>query len=324
MRTESIHNSSPTNKNSKTSVGSNPLPHRGFSITTDAVSEEAWEEIRSYLGLLTTPLNPDQHSRDVSNLVEPSIKILELSKGTRSCSSSEDLNDCDENIAVTSRLTTKIPWESTPSPQNRPVAQFGFRYDYERDVVVLPTTDNENSNEEEAVPKIPGIFQRLLLRPYRDNIQPKFESTHISEFTQCIVNVYYPSTTEPSQNHSEVLDPQKATPSTTTSSCSSIPWHVDDSQFGPEIVVFTFGETRPLHMRLKCDKFGSCSNARPKTKYDNGNECDLHKEFLYYTANPSHRSCYVLSGPARYEWQHSVPSGSGWRVSITFRTSCNQ
>jgi alkylated DNA repair protein (DNA oxidative demethylase) len=32
------------------------------------------------------------------------------------------------------------------------------------------------------------------------------------------------------------------------------------------------------------------------------------------------RSGYVLSGPARYAWQHSIPPTKALRFSITFRT----
>jgi alkylated DNA repair dioxygenase AlkB len=32
------------------------------------------------------------------------------------------------------------------------------------------------------------------------------------------------------------------------------------------------------------------------------------------------RSLYSMSGPARYEWQHSIPPVEDWRYSITLRT----
>ena len=32
------------------------------------------------------------------------------------------------------------------------------------------------------------------------------------------------------------------------------------------------------------------------------------------------RSVYVLQGPARHEWQHSLPPGEALRYSVTFRT----
>ncbi len=31
------------------------------------------------------------------------------------------------------------------------------------------------------------------------------------------------------------------------------------------------------------------------------------------------RSAYLLSGPARYEWEHSIPQTDALRYSITFR-----
>jgi alkylated DNA repair dioxygenase AlkB len=32
------------------------------------------------------------------------------------------------------------------------------------------------------------------------------------------------------------------------------------------------------------------------------------------------RSAYVIGGPARWSWQHSIPAAKGLRYSITFRT----
>jgi alkylated DNA repair dioxygenase AlkB len=32
------------------------------------------------------------------------------------------------------------------------------------------------------------------------------------------------------------------------------------------------------------------------------------------------RSAYVLSGPARWSWQHSIPATKDLRYSVTFRT----
>jgi alkylated DNA repair dioxygenase AlkB len=140
--------------------------------------------------------------------------------------------------------STPIPWEI--GAQNRQVAQFGFRYDYDKDIVDVTT---------ETVPTPPRLKELL--------------NVHES-FTQCIINRYEP----------DIL----------------IPWHKDDLEFGPTISVFTFGEARPLLMR----------------------RADNHD--ITFVANPGHCSHYTLSGSARYEWEHMVPTGSGFRVSFTFRT----
>ena len=267
---------------------SNTTPE-GFSISTDAISEEAWEEIRLYLGLTTIP-----HPFGAQNGKE-SMKPRILIDGFGDQSNDKPNKEgCDLNIP-NAMASTEIPWESTPFPQNRPVAQFGFRYDYEKDVVVPPRNDDDTIHvDEKPVPKIPEVFQRLLLQPHLEKIETQMRSV---EFTQCIINVYHPSTARCS---------------------SSIPWHFDDPNFGPEILVFTFGETRPLHMRLKRD---NTADSDKTTEGDTKNGSD-NDNFSYFTAHPSHCSCYILSGPARYQWQHSVPSGSSWRVSITFRTLC--
>ena len=75
-----------------------------------------------------------------------------------------------------------------------------------------------------------------------------------------------------------------------------IPWHKDDLEFGPRISVFTFGEARPLLLR----------------------RVDDHD--VTFVATPGHCSNYTLSRSARYDWEHMVPTGSGFRVSFTFRT----
>lgn len=267
---------SPIPKKAEDVLRRNNTPE-GFSISTDVVSEEAWDEIRSYLGVSTFPHRFDEQKDDNGTIPSISIDGISANSNAEGC-----------------EVQGEIPWESTPFPQNRPVAQFGFRYDYEKDIVVPPPKDGDNCDgSEKVVPKIPGVFQRLLLRPYQSSVKTKLKDV---EFTQCIVNVYRPST---------------------TTCTSSIPWHFDDPTFGPEILVFTFGETRPLLMRLKHEGNDDVNTGKI------GNDEDDNK-FSYFTAYPAHRSCYVLTGPARHEWQHSVPSGSSWRVSITFRTLQSQ
>jgi len=137
-----------------------------------------------------------------------------------------------------------IPWEV--GAQNRKVAQFGFRYDYDRDIVDTTT----------PTPPIPPTLYDLLDVP--------------SEYTQCIINTY----------EADIL----------------IPWHKDDLAFGPTILVYSFGEARPLLMR-------------------HADNHDLQCEVI-----PTHCSKYVLSQSARYDWEHMVPTGSAFRVSFTFRS----
>jgi len=110
-------------------------------------------------------------------------------------------------------------------------------------------------------------------------------------YTQCIINVYEAN--------------------------NEIPWHLDHKNFGDKVLVYTFGEERPLLLRKpiphKDEKriaYGSIGLQQPE------------KEYTFHTsrAYPRHCSKYILQGSARNEWEHSVPSGSGKRVSITFRS----
>ena len=352
-----------------------PIPE-GFSVTKDVVSEEAWEEIRSYLGL-RVDVAADNDDNDDDDDDDDDIGI-----GKTSCASPcwdndihiIDLDDLDrdgnekynDDLMNHCRSSSEILWESTPPPQNRPVAQFGFRYDYERDIVVVPVDDEENltvpmqkDNEKEetttdryfdasakvaaaaaaAVPKIPELFKRLLLRPYcihsagiviqDDGINDDDEDeikTSVGIFTQCIVNVYRPTTTTTTtttspKEISRDYNDETATDSSNNINGSHIPWHIDDHRFGPVIIVFTFGETRPLNMRLK--KHNNNDNYDyDGIDDDDGDDGDVDccKKESYFTAHPPHRSCYKLSGSARTQWEHSIPTGTGWRVSITFRS----
>jgi len=88
---------------------------------------------------------------------------------------------------------------------------------------------------------------------------------------------------------------------------NEIPWHLDHELFGPEVLVYTFGEDRPLRLRKM-----NTEAVRHKTDTDDG--------YVYTQVYPKHCSKYILSGPARYVWEHSVPSGKSDRVSITFRS----
>jgi alkylated DNA repair dioxygenase AlkB len=150
-----------------------------------------------------------------------------------------------------------VPWQDEGYVmQNRRIAQFGFRYDYHTDVVDTST---------ETAP-MPSFLRQLLLDDFALS-----SLENADDFTQCIINDY-------------------------TTADTVIPWHKDDPDFGPLVLVYTFGDDRPLNFRSL--------------------EEDTYK---YYTARPRHGSRYILSGPARNDWEHSVPEGKGRRISITFR-----
>lgn len=203
------------------------VPPPGFFLAHESVSTSTWEEIRTWLQL---------------DLTDPHLGL--------------NLNNLPDNSEV-------IPWEVSTQAQNRPVAQFGIRYDYAQDKVVT---------ESSATRPIPDILKRLLLDQAWSS-DPSSGLPAPEHFTQCIINVYGANTT------------------------SHIPWHKDDPAFGNVICVYTFGESRPLKLR----------------------RMDMNR-YTHYTAQPRHLSRYVLSGDARELWEHSVPTGCGWRISITFRS----
>ncbi|VEU40531.1 unnamed protein product [Pseudo-nitzschia multistriata] len=246
----------------------------GFSVSENAVPEESWERIRSYLGL----------------------RIDQSGRGLR----------------IEGPGASGIPWESTPFPQNRPVAQFGFRYDYEKSAVAAGIGAGEA-----PIPGVPELFRELLLQPYYDETDAAGkggeDGADENGFSQCIVNVYLPAAPE----HAAGNPPPVVPPSINGSGGSSIPWHVDDPAFGPVILVFSFGDARPLCMRLN---HGENGGDRGKGRSHSCSDGAGSRSYSYFTAHPPHRSRYVLSEAARDRWEHSVPPGPGWRVSITFRT----
>lgn len=169
-----------------------------------------------------------------------------------------------------------IPWQM--GAQNRRVAQFGFRYNYE----------SSNVEFDDDIPPIPFPLQQLLLET--TCIKNLFQQQN-NQWTQCIINVY----------EENVI----------------IPWHWDHVDFGPVVLVFTFGEERPLQLRrLK----SSTPSKLPSTQCHYDPDSYAEDDYDYFTAYPRHCSCYILSDRVRYHWEHGVPPGSGQRVSITFRT----
>ena len=81
---------------------------------------------------------------------------------------------------------------------------------------------------------------------------------------------------------------------------SGIGWHRDAPMFGPIVVgVSLLGSCR---LRF-CRRVGSRRDT--------------------WSATLEPRSVYVLSGSARFQWQHSIPATKESRYSITFRTLRN-
>jgi alkylated DNA repair protein (DNA oxidative demethylase) len=81
---------------------------------------------------------------------------------------------------------------------------------------------------------------------------------------------------------------------------SGIGWHCDAPMFGPVVIgVSLLGSCRL--------KFCRRTNSQRDT----------------WSATLEPRSVYVLSGAARFQWQHSIPATKESRYSITFRTLRN-
>lgn len=77
---------------------------------------------------------------------------------------------------------------------------------------------------------------------------------------------------------------------------AGIGWHRDKAVFGDVVGVSLLS---PCMFRMRREA--------AKKKW----------ERINLVAEP--RSAYLLSGPARYEWEHSIPQMDALRYSITFR-----
>jgi alkylated DNA repair dioxygenase AlkB len=78
---------------------------------------------------------------------------------------------------------------------------------------------------------------------------------------------------------------------------AGIGWHRDAPMFGPVVVGVSLGAGCVLRFRR-----------------GDGPARMLRRHVL------ARRSAYVLSGPARAIWQHSIPPVAALRYSVTFRT----
>ncbi|HEU4683399.1 MAG TPA: alpha-ketoglutarate-dependent dioxygenase AlkB [Nitrospira sp.] len=82
---------------------------------------------------------------------------------------------------------------------------------------------------------------------------------------------------------------------------AGIGWHRDAPMFGPTVVGVSLAG--PCRMRFQRKERGTKEQA----------------EILL-----DRRSAYILSGAARWQWQHSIPPTKALRYSITFRTVIKQ
>jgi alkylated DNA repair protein (DNA oxidative demethylase) len=78
---------------------------------------------------------------------------------------------------------------------------------------------------------------------------------------------------------------------------ASIGWHRDAPMFGPVVVGVSLGSPCLLRLQRR-----------------------VGERRLVYEQPLAPRSAYVLAGPARAAWQHSIPPVRDLRYSITFRT----
>mmetsp|Transcript_10663 Transcript_10663/g.23574 ORF Transcript_10663/g.23574 Transcript_10663/m.23574 type:complete len:244 (-) Transcript_10663:579-1310(-) len=227
---------------------------------------------------------PDGFSLE-HNQVQPEVwaNILHWLSSDMLPASSTNMQEEAATVTIKEKsVCVPIPWETGPQMQGRKIAQFGnCRYDYVTDVAehCAPSSTDDSG----APPPIPDYIRHTLLS----------REQNCQQYTQCIINMYEAK--------------------------NEIPWHVDHEHFGPKVLVYTFGEERPLLLRKPLND--ECMDDSDSiTRKMNGNQNENEGTYIYARVLPRHCSKYVLSGPARHVWEHSVPSGKSDRVSITFRS----
>lgn len=119
------------------------------------------------------------------------------------------------------------------------------------------------------------------------------------QYTQCIINLYEAE--------------------------NEIPWHVDHEYFGESVMVYVFGDNRPLMFRKQKTSNDECIDRDLRTARTDDSaavnvEHSENSSFVFMTAYPLHCSKYILRDSARTVWEHSVPKGKAERISITFRS----
>ena len=87
---------------------------------------------------------------------------------------------------------------------------------------------------------------------------------------------------------------------------AAIGWHRDKHVFG-DVVGVSLGA--PCQLRFRRLANGGMRGERPG-----------RPAWERFSLMLAPRSVYLLKGPARAEWQHSIPAASNLRYSITFRT----
>ena len=87
---------------------------------------------------------------------------------------------------------------------------------------------------------------------------------------------------------------------------AGIGWHKDRSVFG-EVVGISLLSPCVFRLRKKAGTKAGGTGGKPRAAW----------ERLSLTLAP--RSAYLLSGPARSDWEHSIPEVESLRYSVTFR-----
>jgi alkylated DNA repair dioxygenase AlkB len=164
-----------------------------------------------------------------------------------------DVVSLDEEEALARELVQLPfkPFDFHGYKANRQVVSFGYRYDYDRRVVV------------EAAP-----FPPFLLS-LRGKVAETF-GRPADSFRQVLINEYRPG--------------------------AGIGWHRDKAQFDEVVGVSLLA---PCSLRFRRKAGPAWKRASLKVEP---------------------RSAYLLSGPARAEWEHSIPALDRLRYSITLRT----
>jgi DNA oxidative demethylase len=102
---------------------------------------------------------------------------------------------------------------------------------------------------------------------------------------------------------------------------ATIGWHRDAPMFGPKVVGVSLLSSCIMRFRRRIARGGAAPIADRNAERRSGAKPRLNRDgFIRHEQPLEARSAYVLGGPARSAWQHSIPPVASLRYSITFRT----
>jgi alkylated DNA repair dioxygenase AlkB len=187
-----------------------------------------------------------------------------------------------------------LPPAETPPTRASPVAPAGLRW---RADLIDPVEERALADQIAALPFKPFEFQGYVGRRRVVSFGWRYDfARHVLEPAAPIPDFLLPLRAKAAAFAGCDPDAFRQALALEYAPGAGIGWHRDRPQFG-EVVGVSLLAPCPLRLRRRIGE---------------------RWERATFTATP--RSAYLLSGPARTDWEHSIPPVEALRYSVTFRT----